>query len=509
MKKLRILLLEDNDDDADLFERMVEKDFPDPFEITRAKSFAEGKAAFANADIIVCDLGLPDSKGPETVLNIYAQVPHIPLLVLSGNQDPMAFKQVVSSGAHDCLIKGVISSEALCRCILSATIRKQIELRLVQGSENKSAYVAQVSHEIRTPLNVLLGFLEILQKENKNKDLEQYLELMGRTGGTIKDLLDDILDLSKIEAGKLELEETPFNLHLLLKTAFEIFQTKALGKGLELKQVLGPDIPEFVKGDGRKIRQVIFNLLGNAIKFTHRGFVALSVTRAPDGKRILFAVEDSGKGIDLKLQDKLFTPFEQGGLNTTKEFGGTGLGLAICKKLVTLMGGEIAAQNRAEIGAVFSFSLPLETAAQPTVEQSAREKSDQAKDFDFTSLKGKKILIADDSPESLMLYGAYLRVAEPRLDTAENGRLAFELFKKSQHEIVILDNQMPEMTGIDAAAAIRAHEASLKAKPALIILLTGDTEASVKARADECKVSQFLVKPIGRKRFLEAVLGSS
>lgn len=503
-KKLQILLLEDNEADVMMFERMLDKGFSEPFEIIHAKTFMEGQQYFSSCDIIVSDLGLPDSKGAEAVLKIYSLVPQTPLLVLSGNQDFKIFRQVIESGAHDYLIKGVISSEALCRCILSAIIRKKTELKLIQASENKSRYVAQMSHEIRTPLNVLLGFLELLISENKNHDLDQYMSLMDRTGNTIKELLDDILDLSKIEAGKLELDEAAFDLHLLLITALDIFKTKAISKGVELKLNLQTNVPRFVVGDSHKLRQVIFNLLSNAIKFTSKGTVMFSIKSDEKTDTINFEVEDSGRGINPLLLDKLFTPYEQGGVATTQEFGGTGLGLAISKNLVLLMKGQISAKNRNEGGAIFSFHLPFKQVINDNY--GANSPIDTYKGLSNIALTGKRILIADDSEDSLLLYRAFLKKSECLLDTTGNGKSAVELYKKNHYDIVILDYQMPVMNGLDTIAEIRKYEREQKLKSANLILLTGDSSSDVQDKFKYSEASHFLMKPIKWNSFISAIL---
>ena len=371
----------------------------------------------------------------------------------------------------------------------------------------KSEFLANMSHEIRTPLNGVMGVAGALSRTPLASAQQEMVSIIAASAQTLETLLSDILDLSRIEAGKLELSLASFDLAASVNACAELFVASAQAKGLDLAVVIAPDALGAYVGDAVRIRQILCNLLGNAVKFTQAGSVELSVgARHGDARSgLLFEVRDSGIGFDADTKGRLFSRFEQADGSITRRFGGSGLGLAISHSLATAMGGRIEADAKAGEGAV--FALTLELARCTATPEPWHEPAEAEADSDLDPLVGLRVLLAEDHPVNRRVVELILCAAGVDLTCVENGAEAVEAFRTEAFDLILMDMQMPVMDGLTAIREIRGIEAAGGADPMPILMLTANALPEHVGASIAAGANGHFSKPILPDALLERVSG--
>jgi PAS domain S-box-containing protein len=418
-------------------------------------------------------------------------------------------KTVVSYNAttfydRDRMLQGVFAAAR------DVTERKRVEVELKQAkaaaesaSRTKSDFLASMSHEIRTPMNVIMGIADLLAKTPLSAEQDKYVQIFRRAGDNLLNLINDILDLSKVEASQLELERTVFSLNDLREKVTEMVAVRAQEKGLGLMCDIAPNVPNDLVGDPTRLQQVLLNLLGNAIKFTECGEISLRVTQDEDASvptTLRFTISDTGIGIAGENMGRVFERFTQADSSTTRRFGGSGLGLTISKRLVEAMGGRIWVESAIDKGSVFSFTVPFEISA-----AARRREAMPIGTGPQPPLPALRILLVEDSPDNRTITVAYLQDTPYQVDIAENGAIACEKFTAGHYDLVLMDRQMPVMDGLTATRTIRKWEQVNQRPPTPIIALTA---AALKGDREKCVAAgctAYLTKPIKEEVLLQAI----
>lgn len=401
-------------------------------------------------------------------------------------------------------------------------LARELEVRRAEAeraTQAKSEFLALMSHEFRTPLNAIVGMADLLAATPLSPEQQKCVEIFQRNGDSLANLINDLLDLSKVEAGRIELELAEMDVRDVLARAVEVVEARAAAKGLSLRCEVAANVPHSLIGDGNRLRQVIVNLLGNSMKFTEKGGLEVRIELDPEqasSGRLKFAVADTGIGI---LQDKLgiiFDSFTQADNSTTRKYGGTGLGLNISKRLVELMAGRIWVESKVGVGSTFfftaGFQLPNDSSAGDRRERvTPRAQATQHSSDEIRRLPHQlRVLLIDDSPDNRFLIEIYLKPDRHSIDHAENGQIGVELFRKgcqgaARYDVVLLDVEMPVMDGYQAVREIRRIEEESGVTPTPVFALTAHAFADRATGLMVAGFNKILVKPLRRVTLLETL----
>ncbi len=463
--------------------------------------------------VVLLDVQMPGMDGFEVaeLMRSNARTRTVPIIFVTAisKEQQYVFKGY-ESGAVDYLFKPL---EPL---VVRGKVKIFIELyqqrqqsRLAQREAEvaniaKSQFLATMSHEVRTPLNGVIGMNEMLMNTELSYEQRKYVELTRHAAESLLAMLNDVLDFSKIEDGKLVLEEIDFDLRGHLEKMVDIVAPQMLQRGVECISYIPPEVPALLRGDPTRLRQVVINLLSNAVKFTDQGTVTVRVALQSETSQdaaLRITVTDTGIGIPKERQQEIFQSFVQADSSTTRKYGGTGLGLSICKQIVTAMGGEIGVESEEGQGATFWIELTLQK-QQHTVEESQPS--------DLEALRGKRILIVDDEQTNRHLFSSYLGSGSVcEIDTVTDGYEALEVLQKARLEnnpfdLALIDNKMPGMTGCDLAKRIK--EDPKLVSHLRIVMLTFFSDQGERQRMLDMGFDGYLNKPVHREELIQQLV---
>jgi signal transduction histidine kinase len=513
-KKDKILVVDDMAINLELIKTVLDIEGNFSLVLVSDGMSAIRKAKTNYFDLILLDIMMPEMDGFEVckILKSYPTTKDIPIIFLTALNGPKDIQKAFQYGAVDYISKPFSREELTSRVNLHISLKRTRE-ELIKAkraaeaaAEAKAIFLANMSHELRTPMNGIIGMVDIMKRTDLTDAQREYLNIIESSGENLLTIINDILDLSKIEAGHMELESIPFSLNDEMRRVMNIMQIIADKKRLPIKLLIGKEVPPFVKGDPVRLKQIVINLVNNAIKFTEKGNITVSIEKKStenENIQLLFKVTDTGIGISPEGQKKLFQSFSQVDKSTTRKYGGTGLGLMISKNLTQMMDGEIGLESVEGVGSTFWFTVFLKTSNEQEYKET--HLNDDNSEGGKTRMQLKlNILLAEDNKINQKVATLNLNNLGHQVTIANNGKEAVEQFENGDYDLIFMDVQMPLMDGIDACKKIRELENSSDSmKKIPIIAMTANTSEDERKKYRKAGMDGYISKPFKQKELVE------
>lgn len=513
---LNILLIEDNPGDARIVEILLEESDLPECRITHCQTLAEGVSALMenDFDVALLDLSLPDSRGFETLQRLISAKPDVNVVVMTGFSDKTLGLNAVKVGAQDFLTKGVFDADLLAKTLRYAIERKNVLIKLAaatrarevaeESARMKEQFIASISHEMRTPMNAIYGMSNLLAQTNLDGEQRSFIDSVRQSSEILLGVINDILEISTLQNGKMSFESKNFDLHELMFNLVNVMQYKKDEKPLEFQLSIDPSVPAIMSGDKLRLNQVLFNIVGNSVKFTDEGVVKINVQLVDnqnDTMIVRFEVIDTGIGIP---EDKVNAIFESFTRVRTKDriYEGTGLGLAIVKNLVQLQEGRVWAESTLAKGTTMVIELPFtkvhtDATVEKTVEAPPQYHESKQRTF-------RLLLVEDHKMNQIVARKTLERQFDNIIiQIAENGKECLEILKQGcNFDIILMDIQMPIMDGTETIAYIREHIPNIKTP---ILAMTAHANISKDNSFKTYGFDDYVLKPFEPEQFFEKI----
>jgi two-component system, sensor histidine kinase and response regulator len=507
---MNLLLVEDNPGDARLVTSMLAHN--PRVNVQAVGRLADGAAAVERGglDVVLLDLSLPDCAPADTVKRMAALAPGLPIVVLTGLDDERVSRELVRHGAQDCLLKGSFDERLLMRALRYAIDRKHIQRELAVARDEalasasaRSAFLANMSHEIRTPASAIIGATRMLMDTPLNAEQREFSEAVWNSARSLLDVINEILDFSKASSGRLRLEEADLSPAAVLESVMQLLAERVRDSPVELTSYVDGEVPVQVRGDPVRLRQVLINLVGNAVKFTEHGEISVSLRKqavTDEEATLQFMVKDSGIGIPSEIQSQLFEAFYQGDPSTTRRYGGTGLGLTIAAQLVDLMGGKVGVDSIVGQGSTFWFNFRVR-----------REPGKDATEAELRRpLAGKRVLVADSSAVCVRALRAQLVAWGVDCDSVISVSDAVAFIRRASgdghpYDAILSSARLGESDDLGWNELIRAQPVLMQ-QPLILMYEFGHAPQESEMRA--AGVQTWLAKPIRQSQLSERLLSA-